>query len=402
MRLIAVILCLLGHAAMADPLQHGNVIYTMPPHWDTGRDDDGIQVLTYDPPDEVCEYCYIYIGTGEAKSGTLEAFMQARAPLFLDEDDREGIQVIQQPKAVTEGGRTVALMGLKADGDMLVVMGTALKDRFEIMAFKGPASDEADLAATTKTLQDQFLPMFTSLQFVSEGATSLLPEPTPGKMAGLWWGFYTYSTLGMDMMMKMELDHRRLTFWPDGYFYDGTPPNGLLALNRDALLAVSDGHFGTYRRVGRRLNLTFATGEEERLTLGSDDSMEDDNRTLYKVDPLPDGTKLNGGVSSFSYTGFTPGAGIEGGISSSSSTTFLPDGTYTGESFGGAFGNFVDGGGSTTGGFSTSSGDDSHGGRYEVKNGLLIQYPNGGGQPTQSMIYDTGDEIMIDDQFFEK
>jgi hypothetical protein len=221
-------------------------------------------------------------------------------------------------------------------------------------------------------------------------------------MEGLWWGFYTYSTIGMDMMMKMEMDHRRLTFWPDGYFYDGTPPNGLLPLNRDALIAVSDGHFGTYRKVGRRLMLTFATGEEERLTLGPDDSMEDDNRTLYKVDPLADGTKLDGGVSSFSYTGFTPGTGVEGGISSSSATTFLPDGTYTGTSFGGAFGNFVDGGGSLTGGFSTSSGDDSHGGRYEIKNGLLIQYPNGGSPPTQSMIYDTGDQIMIDDQFLER
>jgi hypothetical protein len=147
--------------------------------------------------------------------------------------------------------------------------------------------------------------------------------------------------------------------------------------------------------------LTFATGEEERLTLGSDDSITDDNRTMYKVNPLPDGTRLDGGVYSFFYSGFSPGSGIEGGMSGSSSTTFLPDGTYVGESFGGAFGNFVDGGGSTTGGFATSSGDDSEGGRYEVRDGLLIQYPANGDAPTQSMIYDTGDEIMIDDQFLE-
>jgi hypothetical protein len=322
--------------------------------------------------------------------------------LFLDEDDRDDVQIIQPPSSVTENGRTAALMGLKADGDMLVVFGYELKDRFEIVAFAGPASEEDDLAATTKTLQDQILPMFTGLQFVSEGAKSLLPDPTPGKMDGLWWGFYSYSSFGLDMMMTMELDHRRLTFWTDGYFYEGTPPNGLLPLDRDALMAASDGNFGTYRKVGRRLMLTFATGEKERLTLGAEDTVDDDNRTMYKVEPLPDGTKLDGGVSSFFYTGFTPGSGVEGGVSGSSSTTFMPDGTYTGTSFGGAFGNFVDGGGSTTGGFSTSSGDDVEGGTYEVKNGLLIQYPANGDAPTQSMIYSTGDEIMIEDQFLEQ
>jgi hypothetical protein len=401
MRLIALFLCLLGHAAPAETLQHGNVIYDMPPNWDTGRVGDGIQVLIYDPPDDVCEYCYIHIGTGAAKSGSLADFIADRAPLFLDEEDREDAVVIQAPQPFSEDGRTAALMGLKADGDMLVVLGYELKDRFEIMAFKGPASDEEDVAATTMTLQDQVVPMFIGLQFVSEGANSLLPDPVPGRMDGMWWGFYSYSSFGLDMMMKMELDHRRIVFWPDGYFYDGTPPDGIRPIDRDALLAAADGQFGTYRKVGRRLMLTFATGEEERLTLGAENTVEDDNRTLYKVDPLPDGTPLDGGVSSFFYSGFSPGSGIEGGMSGSSSTTFMPDGTYVGESFGGAFGNFVDGGGSTTGGFATSSGDDSQGGRYEVRDGLLIQYPANGDAPTQSMIYDTGDEIMIDDQFLE-
>jgi hypothetical protein len=399
MHLLILMLCLLAQMAMAETRQHGNVIYTLPPNWHTGRVSDGIQVLTHDAPDDACTYCYISIGTGQAKSGTLAAFMQRRAPLFLDEDDRDDITILQPPSPFSEDGRTAALMGIKAGNDMLVVMGYDLKDRFEIMAFKGPATDEADLATSTKTLQDQVVPMFTGLQFLSEGAKSLLPDPVPGKMDGLWWGFYSYSTFGLDMMMKMELDHRRLTFWPDGYFYDGTPPNGLLPLNRAALTEASDGHFGTYRKIGRRLNLTFSTGAEERLTIGAEETLKDDNRTLYQVEPLADGTRLDGSVSSFFYSGFTPGSGVEGGVSSTSSTTFLPDGTYTGSSFGGAFGNFVDGGGSTTGGFSTSSEGGHDGGTYEIRNGLLIQYPDGGGAPTQSMIYKTGEDIMIDDQF---
>jgi hypothetical protein len=106
-------------------------------------------------------------------------------------------------------------------------------------------------------------------------------------------------------------------------------------------------------------------------------------------------------VSSFYYSGFTPGSGIEGGVSSSASTTFYPNGTYTGESFGGAFGNFVDGGGSMTGGFSAGSDGPPDGGTYEIRNGVLIQYPSDGTPPSISMVIVTEEGLLIDDQWLE-
>jgi hypothetical protein len=146
--------------------------------------------------------------------------------------------------------------------------------------------------------------------------------------------------------------------------------------------------------------LTFVTGKVETLAMG-DGSMKDANRELDPVETLGDGTKLNGGVSSFFYSGFSPGSGVEGGVTASSSTTFLPDGTYTGESFGGAFGNFVDGGGDLTGGFATNGDGEAQGGTYEIRDGVLILHPANGAPATVSMVIKTPDGVMIDDQFLE-
>jgi hypothetical protein len=403
MRLICLVLSLiLAPMAHAETLQHGNVIYTLPPNWDTGILEDGIQTLTYNPPDDVCEYCYIHIGAGAAKSGSLTDYVTRVTPLFVDEDDRENIQIVQEPAATSLGEMSLSMSAIKVDGDPVFIFGLELTDRFEVIAFEGYAGYEGDaLDATMATLQNQIVPMISGLKFVSEGAAPLMPEPSPGPLNGMWWGWYQYTGLGLDMMIRLEIDHRRMVFWNDGYFYDGTPPNGVAPLDAAALRAAGDGDFGTYRKIGSKVELTFVTGETESLRLIDDGGLQDDNRDLFPYDTVADGTRLNGGVSSFSYTGFTPGSGIEGGISTSSSTTFLPDGTYTGESFGGAFGNFVDGGGSTTGGFSTGSDGNADGGRYEIKNGVLIQYPNDGSAPSVSMVIRTQEGLLIDDQFFE-
>jgi hypothetical protein len=397
------ILFLLGLAHFAQPAtaetrQLGNIIYDVPGNWDVGRLEGGIQTLTNSSPDEVCEYCYIYIATGAKKSGTLVRWLATQAPRFVDEDDRDVMTVIQPPDLVELGSVKAALTGLKVDSNVLIVMGFELSDRFEAVAFQGPAYDEADLTESMATFQDQISPMFNNLKFVSEGAKPLLPAAKPGDLSGLYWGFYTYSTLGFDMMMKIEVGQRRLVFWPDGYFYDGTPPMGLQPLDPDRLMAAGDGAFGTYRHSGNRLYLTFATGEKERLTADGDD-WKDDDTTLSAVTPVPDGTRLDGDISSFFYSGFTPGSGISGGISSSSETTFLPDGTYTGSSFGGSFGSFETGG-TVTGGFAGSN-ENATGGTYEVQDGLLIQYPHDGSQPTRSMIFTAGDDILIDEAFLD-
>ncbi len=403
MRLIWLVLGLIAPAmAQAETLQHGNIIYTLPPHWDTGIVEDGIQTLIYDPPDEICEYCYIHLGPGAARSGSLAAYVARMAPLFADADDRDRIEIVQDPTATSIDAMNLAMTAFKVDGDPYFVFGFELRDRFEVIAFEGYGGYDGDgLDGTMTVLQNQIVPLLSDLRFVSEGAAPLMPDPVPGPLNGVWWGWYQYTGLGLDMMIRLEIDHRRIVFWNDGYFYDGTPPNGLAPMDAAALLAAGNGQFGTYRKIGSKVDLTFATGETESLRLIDDGGLQDANRDLFPYDTVADGTRLNGGVSSFSYTGFTPGSGIEGGISTSSSTTFLPDGTYTGESFGGAFGNFVDGGGSTTGGFATGGDGTASGGRYEIRNGILIQYPNDGSPPSGSLVIRTDEGLLIDDQFFE-
>jgi hypothetical protein len=396
-----IFLLVFGTALRAETLQHGNIIYTLPPDWSAGRADEGIQVLLYDPADEVCEYCYAYLGAGTEKSGSLIDYVTATAPLFLDEDDRASAEVMQAPTMSNLGSGPVALMGMRSGDDVLFVIGFELPSRFEIVAFEAYGGYDGDeIEASIERMQQTIVPMFDGLQFVSEGAKSLMPDPVPGPLNGVWWGTYMAQTFGLDMMLKFEIDHRYIVFWSDGYFYDGTPPNGTAALDATALRNAADANFGTYLAAGNTVTLTFASGETEVLTL-TDDDIADSDRTLYEADLVPTGTRLNGSVSNFFYSGFSPGSGIEGGMSGGSDTTFLPDGTYTGSSFGGAFGNFVDGGGSTTGGFATNSDGDATGGRYEIIDGMLIQYPADGSPPSMAFVSRAGDGLLIGDEFME-
>lgn len=398
---VAAFLLCLG-AAQAETLQHGNIIYTLPPNWETGRLEGGIQTVRSDLPDDLCEYCYIYLGTGETKRGSLLDYVARVAPKFVDEDDRDAVSVLQKPEITRIGPLSVGIMGQLVDGDPMFVLGYELSDRFEVAAFLGYSGYESEkLDESIGVFSDQVLPMLASLQFVSEGARSLMPDPVPGDLNGVYWGWYNATSLGLDGMVRLEVRHRRLVFWPDGYVFDGTPPSGLRPVDADAILATGDDRLGTYRRSGGTVTLTYATGRTEEISLNASGSLQDANSELFQVEPLGDGTILNGEISSFYYSGFTPGSGVEGGVSSSSATRFFPDGTYTGESFGGAFGNFVDGAGSLTGGFSTGGDGNATGGRYEIRDGLLIQYPADGSAPLASMVIKTSEGVMIDDQFLE-
>ena len=379
----------LGHA---DQRQFGNTVYTPLPGWAAGRDEDGKLVFISDLPNDLCKYCYINLSASHLGRGDVATYLKREALLFVDEDDQDSVTFVGEPSATTLAGHDAAMQGLKVGSNMQIVIAVSLGDRFEMFAFQGSAFDDADMAESMSVLQSQVVPFFDKLTFVSTGATPVLPTPEPGEMNGVWWGWSTSSTFGLDMMMRQEMDYRTLFFWPDGFFYDGTPPDGLSAINTDALQAKADPNFGVYQKSGDSLTLTFATGETETLTASGKD-WGDGSKTLTQVQPLADGTALNGGISSSFYSGFTPGTGMEGGISSSSSTEFLPDGSYTGESFGGAFGNF-DGGG-----FSTSN-TDAAGGTYVVKNGLIISTPHNGGAPTAALGLRLDDEnILIGDQF---
>lgn len=392
----------LAGPAAAAPRQHGNMIYDPPPGWTVGRSEGGVQVLLYDGPEERCAYCSILLGPGAPAQGDLAGWLAAQAPLLLDEEDRESLRIVQPSGAGSPGRRPIALMSAWVGNDLFFAFALQAGDRYEVMAFKGYGYDEEEIARTSAFLQSDETRFLDEIRYVSEGAAPLMPPPAPGSLSGLWWGWTTSYGLNLDMTMRMDVDHRTLAFWPEGYFYDGTPPGGLARPDTAALRAAWDEGWGTYREQGGQVVLTYVTGETETLTPSGDGWTDRDGRALGPVEPLPDGFLLSGGISSFHYSGFTPGSGIEGGVSSSSSTTFLPDGTYTGESFGGAFGNLTDGAGTTTGGFATSGPGDAQGGRYKVRDGLAILRPADGGPERRLLAYRLPDGgIMLDDQLLE-
>ena len=381
--------------AAADPRQFGNTVYTPLPGWTEGRNDKGELVILSDLPDDLCEYCYIHLTASTPGRGDVAMYLSREKLRFVDEDDKESATAVGTPTVLSLAGHKAAMQGIKVGGNIQIVIAVTLGDRFELFGFQGSADDNDKLAESMSVFQDQVVPFFEKMTFVSAGATPVLPRAQPGGIDGIWWGWSTSTSLGVDMMMRQDMNFRTLIFWPDGYFYDGAPAEGLAAIDPDALQARADPNYGVYVKSGDTLTLTFATGEVETLTAKGAD-WEDSQKTLSQVQPLADGTPLVGAVSSFFYSGFTPGSGVEGGVSSSSSTEFFANGTYKGESFGGAFGNF-DGGG----GFSTGK-DGATGGSYVVQGGMVISTPADGEPQSAALALQVDDEnILIGDKFLE-
>ena len=380
--------------ALPGQYQFGNVVYSLPDGWTPGRNSDGVQVIYSDLPDDLCEYCYVYISAGYPAEGTLADFITLHQADFADEDDRDSIRVISAPAPLIASGKTAQMMGITLDQDFQVLVAYDLGDRYELVAFEGYANENADLTEGMAVFSDQISPVFDQLQFVTAGGVSLLPAPVPGTLSGLYWGTTLEEVWGIDLMMRYDLATHSYFFWPDGQFYEGIPPDGLRPPDRARLFTAGDAQFGVYRQQGPLVRLTYSTEQVEDLTLSGTDLTLDD-LTLSPTPLMPDGARIDGTIASFFYSGFAPGAGIEGGVSASSATTFLMDGTYTGESFGGGAGTF-DGGG----GFSTGS-TDATGGRYEVRGGLIFLTPQDGSPPNSRIIVDTSEGIMIGDQFLD-
>lgn len=386
--------------AAAEPRQHGNVILDLPDDWSAGANEDGNQTFLYDGPEERCTYCYIYVGTGGPAEGAIDRWLAGQRLRFVDEDDRDAVEVLSEPEVIGTEPRQLAMTGQKVDGDIQILFAIQAGDRYEVFAFEAWGYDEEEVTRNMAFFQDEVTPLFDRFRYVSEGAAPLMPPALPGELSGLYWGWFQNLYPALDGTLQMRMEHRWLVFWPDGHFYDGTPPRGLGALDPAALRAAGDPNWGTYRAAGARLALTYVTGETELLS-AEGEGWADGSRTLTRVEPLPDGAPLDGTISDFSYTGFVQGSGVEGGVASSSSTTFHPDGTYEGESFGGAFGTFTDGGGTPTGGFSTGGDTQATGGRYKVKDGLVVMSPADGSPPTSDLAYVVEGEILLGDQFLD-
>jgi hypothetical protein len=388
-------LLMLALPLSAETRQHGNVIFDIPAGWNSGAVlEDGTLVLWSDLPNDECEFCTIYIATSTSTGGRADTWVTGQTRRFIDADDDPEVTLMTKPEIANLSGRPAAMLGQKVDSDLQMLFAIQLFGRMELIGFEASAYDEAALAESMAVFQRDVLPMIEGARFVSEGTQPLLPAPEPGDLQGVWWGTSTWRSMGLDGMMKMEIDHHWLTFWPDGTFYDGTPPAGTAPFAADDLLAKGDMNWGSYRVDGDSLILSYASGKVETLTTdGSKFTLGD--RVMDPITPLADGTKINGTVSTLFVTGFTPGIGMSGGMTAMTDTTYKPDGTWDFGSFTGVSSTFDNGTGFSTG----SEGSDR--GRYEVKDGLVILYDQGGAAVASNYIFNAGSAIWIGENMLE-
>lgn len=407
MRWLAALVVGLGtlSAAFAEaPRQFNNVIYTPPAGWTHGyaSDEPWIVLIPEDPNTSYCQGCYFYIGTGSAGAWDAVSYLTTQTRTFVDADKRDLVTINQMPYEVGVAGRPGAMMATNFDGRLMLTVAVTLSDRIELFGFEGPAADQAQAGATLQVFAERFEDFVASVSFVSEGASPLMPPPQPGPFAGLWWGWKTIFLPQPDFTMRSKIDHRLIAFWPDGTFYDGTPPGGLAPLDRAALLAAGNLSFGTYSVAGSSLTLTYASGLTTTFPLQGQ-TIKEDQRDLNQVEVFPDGTTIDGKLKWFFFGAFNPYAGMSGGTTAISEVLFFPDGHWESADFAAASGNFKDVlTGETTGSFGSSSGIDSKHGTYVVKDGVVIRTPADGSASTSAFIYrDTDGNILIGDQLLE-
>ena len=369
--------------------QHGNVIFNVPQGWDLGATrGDGTLILLSDLPDDECEFCRIYITPGTRTSGRADTWVAGQIRRFVDEDDASKITSMVKPKLENLKGRPAAMLGQKVGSDLQILFAIQLFGRMELIGFEASAEDEAEVIEGMTVFQRDVLPMVEGARFVSEGAAALLPAPQPGDLEGVWWGTTNWWSMGLDGMMKLEIDHHWLSFYRNGTFYDGTAPSGTAAFVGAELLARGDMDWGNYRLNGDTLTLAYASGEVETYEV-SDDMFQKGDRQMYQIDLLADGAKINGVVSTIFVSGFTPGLGMSGGVTRMTDTTYLPDGTWVYGAYSGASATFENGTGFSKGA------ENSEAGRYEVKDGLVVLYAEDGSLVRSDYIFKAGATIWI-------
>ncbi len=380
----------------AQDRQFADIIYTPLDGWEGGRERDGTKVFFSELPGDLCDICRFYLSASEAHRGSLTRFINANLTRFEDPEDRDRFTVMGDATNLTIAGHPALMQGYRfGNRTVYIFIAIDLGERKTLLGFRGYYYDQDDLREVTSVFADQVAPFFDRLTFVTGADDLLLPAAKPGNMSGVWWGWRQRVLPGTDGMIKVDIQHEVLVFYPDGHVYRGAPPTGITTMDRDAVTETFDKNLGVYTHQGaRQLDITYLDGRTEEITWDRSERAWTDGKIHYnQVTPIPDGTALDGSLSDFSYSGFAQGSGIEGGVARQRSTSFAPDGTFTGESFGSVSATF-------SGGAITSSNTRDQRGRYEVKDGLLIMTDQNG-DTSAEIIFETGDGILIGDLFLE-
>lgn len=385
----------LAGGAAAENRQFGGLIYPVPEGWAAPVLKDGLIRMWSDLPQERCEYCTLIIGPEAPKSGSLTDWLTANRLAMVDEEDPGDWRINREAQLSRDGDRyPTAILGQTDGRDLQMLIAIEAGARYFLIGFQGDA-DEDRLQDSLAVAGETMPAWMAQMRFVPDGAKPLLLPPRAGPMEGLWWGWRMDQSVGIDGMMRLENRYRRMVFWPDGSFYEGTPPEGMAAPDRAALAAARNIDWGNYFVDGNQLKLRFADGRGEVLARDGA-GWKDEDQTLNRAEVLADGTRIDGRLEWVNFTGFAPGSGISGGVGGGGETVFYPDGRYEGSSFGGGFGSFDAGGG-----FAVNS-PASRGGTYAVRDGLVIFTPAGGKGQTAEMLFRTdGGEVMVGDDFLK-
>ena len=83
---------------------------------------DGHVAMRSELPDGRCEFCRIMVGPGETARGSLTSWLTRNRYAFIDEDDREGFDILQPAEASTLGAREAATMAMSDGSEMLFLI----------------------------------------------------------------------------------------------------------------------------------------------------------------------------------------------------------------------------------------------------------------------------------------
>ncbi|MGC4094637.1 MAG: hypothetical protein QM756_43320 [Polyangiaceae bacterium] len=385
--------CMAG-PALAELRQYCDVVYDLPPGWVLHNDGEGYQHLRPRNRD-MCKGCSLYITGGMTARAARAVLSRGGFGQFLSEDDPAPEQ-IGEPGTMRAGQTALTIGGWKLGEDLLFVAAVEIGEQAAVIGFRGAGGTPEALTATGDTFQETITHLANTLYHTPAGGPPVMPAAQAGPLDGIYWGSVTRSSLGLDGMMKMDIDSRVFVFWPEGFFYDGEPEEGLALPDLSAFTCPDETNadWGTYRTRGKEVTVTYLTGDTETMRLSSE-SLYDGDRQMFRADPVEDDERIEGVISRFSYSAFDPNI-ISGGASSSSYVAYRKDGTYVTSSSQGVAGSIqgigVDAG--TVGGVASSS-ESNGGGTYRIADSALHMAPADGSAPLSRLIYRLGDDIFI-------
>ncbi|MEO1535625.1 MAG: hypothetical protein AAFS11_08725, partial [Planctomycetota bacterium] len=285
-------------------------------------------------------------------------------------DDDETAEPFGNVQTTTAGPRTLLIAAEQIGKRKMRMHALSVSRGWAYHAFLDARINQNGLQDPKTGVSPTFSTLAATKRFIPDGAEPVLGDPTPGPLSGAFAG--VEQRFGLN---GLQFETAIMQFSKSGRFYDGMPTGGSLKTISPAdVLFRFPQECGNYTIKGDTIELRYATGETETMEFerDGDGNLRLDGVYYGRLDPIADGTRLDGTYRDFNYTSFTPGSGVTGGVATERTITLTRTGRWEATRFAGAFGNFDDGAGNTTGGFATSNDKPEQRGTYEIANGVLV------------------------------